>query len=83
MNKKRLYKQNGKLHDRGKKLSFRLNHQIKMIFLENARFSPRDLELMLMHLIQMHANYATYATVSTPNEEVGPDPVPPQDTFGT
>lgn len=61
MNKKRLYKQSGKLHPRGERIASRIHNQIRALFLDHDRFHPRDLAQLIVHeacfFADLHANH--------------------------
>lgn len=60
MNKKRLYKSSGKLHERGKRVSREVSPKIKAIFEEYSHFNPRDIELIILALSTTYANVYVY-----------------------
>jgi hypothetical protein len=60
MNKKRLYKQDGRLHERGKRVSRDIGPIIHKIFQDHSATSPRDLEMLICHLAGIYANVAVY-----------------------
>lgn len=56
MNKKRLYRSGGDLHERGRRISSEMAPKIKAMFEEYRRFNPRDLELIIHTLAHIFSN---------------------------